>query len=190
MIAGIVLGAGRSTRFGSNKMLHPLSDGTPLMVSALRNLRQGVDEVFAVVRPDDVELIRLLGHEQSRIVACPDAERGMGASLACGIRASSHADGWLIALGDMPLVPQAIIVRLADRLRNGGAIVAPVCNGRRGHPVGFSREFIGPLSRLDGDTGARSILEANAARVEFIISEDPGVIHDIDIAADVAPPLR
>lgn len=190
MIAGILLAAGRSTRFGANKLVHPLPDGTPLALAALRNLRQGVDDVIVVVRPDDAELIRLIAREQAHVLACPEASRGMGASLACGIQASRAADGWLIALGDMPRIPPAVVAGLANRLRNGAAIVAPAFDGRRGHPVGFSCEFLEALCRLEGDAGARTILETNAAKVELITTHEPGVLRDIDTPADLlaAPP--
>lgn len=189
MIAGILLAAGKSTRFGANKLLHPLPDGMPLVVAALRNLRQGVDEVVVVVRPDDTDLLRLLSREAARVVACAAAERGMGASLACGVAASSHADGWLVALGDMPHIPPAVIASVAERLRNGAAIVAPTLDGRRGHPVGFGRDLFEPLSKLDGDTGARSIIEANAARLQLLACQSAGVLRDIDTPADLQDSL-
>lgn len=182
MIAGILLAAGRSRRFGANKLLCSYA-GVPLAVVALRNLRQGVDEVFAVVRADDAELIRLLEQENAHIVSCPAAGRGMGASLACGVRASGQAQGWLVALADMPCIPPTVIGRLGRRLASGAALVAPVCNGRRGHPVGFSREFFEALCRLDGDSGARFLLEANADRLECIACDDPGIFLDIDTPA-------
>lgn len=185
MIAGILLAAGKSTRFGANKLLHPLSDGTPLVVAALRHLQQGVDEVITVVRADDAELMQRLAQEQARLVVCAEAERGMGTSLACGVRATSQADGWLVALGDMPHIPPGVVARLGDRLRNGAAIVAPIHNGRRGHPVGFHREFLEPLCKLDGDSGARAILEANAARLELVVSDSAGVLWDIDTPEDL-----
>jgi molybdenum cofactor cytidylyltransferase len=190
VIAGILLAAGTGGRFGSNKLLHSLSDGIPLAVAALRNLRQGVDEVLIVVRPDDAELIRILGPEGANIIPCGAAARGMGASLACGVRAGHAADGWLVALGDMPDVPPTVVAQLADRLRNGAAIVAPVCNGQRGHPVGFSREFFESLAQLDGDTGARQILETHAARLELIESDDTGILRDIDTPTDLGANLR
>jgi len=185
VIAGILLAAGSSARFGSNKLLHPLPDGTPLVVAALRNLRPAVEEVVAVVRPDDAELVRVLATEAVRVVPCPEAARGMGASLACGVRATPDAQAWLIALGDMPSVPSALIARLAARLKAGAALVAPACNARRGHPVGFGREFFAALSQLDGDTGARAILGANAARLELISTDEAGVLLDIDTPGDL-----
>ena len=197
MILGILLAAGQSTRFGSHKLLHPLPDGTPLAIAALRNLTQGVDQVAAVVRPDDHELAHLLVAEGAQLVYCAEAGKGMGASLACGVRdegsqvvlsatASSDADGWLITLGDMPSISPDTILHVADRLRAGVPLVAPVYHGQRGHPVGFSKEFFGALAELRGDSGARQLVEANSSRLDLLACDDAGILCDIDTPADLA----
>ena len=185
MIAGILLAAGKSTRFGTNKLLHPLADGTPLVMAALLHLRHQVDEVIVVVSPDDAATQNLLAREQVRLVACRQSVRGMGASIACGVLASPDADGWLIALGDMPSIPPELIAELAARLKHGAAIVAPSLDGKRGHPVGFGREFFESLSHLDGDAGARTILETHTARVELVPTHHSGVLLDIDVPGDL-----
>lgn len=185
MIAGILLAAGNSTRFGSHKLLHPLPDGTPLAVAALRNLAQSVDEIIVVVRPGDAELMQLLAREKVQVLPCANADQGMGASLACGVRAVPDAAGWIIALADMPFVSGEIVSTLATRLQAGDAIVAPTYLGQRGHPVGFSRAFYPALSALTADQGARGILEQNACRLSLIPSTDPGVLRDIDTPNDL-----
>ncbi|MEK6663366.1 MAG: nucleotidyltransferase family protein [Pseudomonadota bacterium] len=190
MIAGILLAAGSSTRFGSHKLLHRLPNGTPMAVAALRNLAQGVDEVIVVVRPGDTELMQLLAREQARVLPCANAELGMGASLACGVRAAPDAAGWIIALADMPFVPGDVVSTIATRLKAGDAIVAPTYQGQRGHPVGFSRAFYPALSVLTADQGARGILEQNADRLTLIPSTDPGVLRDIDTPNDLLTGLE
>ena len=185
MIVGILLAAGRGTRFGSHKLLHLLPDGTPMAVAALRNLAQGVDEVIAVVRPHDTELITLLSREGARVLPCPNTELGMGASLACGVRAAPNADAWLIALADMPYVPLDAISALSTQLKGGAAIVAPSCQGQRGHPVGFNRMFYPELSTLSADHGARKIIDQHADQLRIVDTADPGILRDIDTPNDL-----
>ena len=60
-------------------------------------MRVVVSEVVAVVRPDDHALAAALGANGARIVRCANADDGMGASLACGVRAAREANGWVIA---------------------------------------------------------------------------------------------
>lgn len=185
MIVGILLAAGSGSRFGAHKLLHPLPDGTPMAVAALHNLAPGVDQVIAVVRPGDTNLIQLLTQEQVLVLPCARAKHGMGASLACGVCAAPDAEGWIIALADMPFVPGEIIRTLAARLKAGDAIVAPAYQGQRGHPVGFGHAFYPALSGLSGDQGARQILEQNRDRLTLVPSTDPGVVRDIDARADL-----
>ena len=71
------------------------------------------------------------------IVECAEAYRGMGHSLAAGVAAELDADGWVIALGDMPHIRPDTIRAVAQALERGAELVVPVFAGQRGHPVGF-----------------------------------------------------
>lgn len=185
MIVGVLLAAGAGTRFGGDKLLARLPDETPLGVRAARTLRSGVDKCLAVVRPEDVTLARLLEAEDVDVADFSHADDGMGASLAFGVRSASDADGWIIALADMPYVQRETIEIVAGMLRAGAWIAAPSYRGRRGHPVGFTRALFPELIGLGGDHGARTILERYAPRVEVFESEDPGILLDIDKLQDL-----
>ena len=186
MIVGVLLAAGAGTRFGGGKLLARLPDGTPLGVRAARTLRSAVDTALAVVRPTDVTLARLFEAEGLDVAVFPKADDGMGASLAFGVRAAPDADGWIIALADMPSIRLETIETVAGRLRAGAWIAAPSFRERRGHPVGFSRALCPELTCLGGDHGARALLERHASRVETFESEDPGIFLDVDTLRDLS----
>jgi molybdenum cofactor cytidylyltransferase len=114
----------------------------------------------------------------------------MGASLACAAGAAGEADGYLVALGDMPFLRRTSIAALRDALANGALLVAPYFRTRRGHPIGFSRRFLPELLSLKGDEGARRVLAAHERELVKIPIGDPGVIRDIDTPDDLLPPLR
>ncbi|MDH3638624.1 MAG: nucleotidyltransferase family protein [Gammaproteobacteria bacterium] len=184
-LVGVLAAAGAGTRFGAHKLLAPLWDGTPMGVAAARNLIAVVPACVAVVRDGDRALAALLESVGMQIVWNTHAEDGLGASIACGVRARRDARGWLIALADMPAVQPDTIQLVANALAAGAAIAAPVFRGRRGHPVGFSAEFYPALVRMAGETGARSILEAHPDVAKNIRVADPGVVHDIDRRSDL-----
>jgi molybdenum cofactor cytidylyltransferase len=184
-IVGILLAAGRSARFGRDKLLVALADGTPMAIAALGNLAAAVDSVVAVVRPGDAEIATALAAQGARITECPRAAEGMGESLAWGVRAAPAVRGWVIALADMPWISSAMISRIVGALRAGGAIAAPSWQGRRGHPVGFAADYYGELIALSGDEGARPVVGRH--EVTLIPAQDAGVLRDVDMPADLEP---
>jgi molybdenum cofactor cytidylyltransferase len=184
MIVGILLAAGSSSRFGDNKLLHAIN-GVPIGVLAARNLSEAVTHVVAVVRPGDERLRTALLQENIEVVVCDDAEEGMGTSLACGVRAAKNADGWLVALADMPFILPETISDVAEQVAHGAVIVAPEYGGQRGHPVGFVKQFGTELMALHGDMGARDLLLRYSALVMNLKTHDRGIVRDIDTAEDL-----
>jgi molybdenum cofactor cytidylyltransferase len=184
MITGILLAAGQSSRFGSDKLLHAYSGGTPIAVAALRNFRPALDHVIAVVRAGAGELSARLSVEGARVIVCADAYSGMGNSLASGVRAAQNADGWVIALADMPCIRADTVIAVANALRAGERVAVPIFNGKRGHPVGFAAELYNDLATLSGDIGAKALLARHEAR--FLDCKDPGVLFDVDTRADLS----
>jgi molybdenum cofactor cytidylyltransferase len=184
-IVGILLAAGASRRFGADKLTHILPNGDLMAVRACRNLLAGTDSVLAVVRPGSEQLAALLQAEGAEVRVCAEAEQGMAASLAFGVRARPEAAGWLIALADMPWIAPTTVRKVADTLRLGATIAAPTWQGRRGHPVGFS-QVLGPkLAALSGDEGAKGVIQAYLGQLQLIDCDDSGVLQDIDTPEDL-----
>jgi molybdenum cofactor cytidylyltransferase len=188
-LVGLLLAAGSATRFGSDKLQHRLRHGVPIAVQAARHLKSEVSRVVAVVRPGADETAQALRAEGCEVAVCERAAEGMGASLACAARAAGEADGYLVALGDMPFVRPSSIAAVREALERGAQIAAPYWRARRGHPVGFAGTFRAELEALEGDAGAKRILDMHAAQVLKVPLGDPGVIRDIDRPEDLAPPL-
>lgn len=184
-IVGILLAAGAGSRFGGDKLLHPLEDGVAIAAHAARNLLAALPDVVAVVRWGDFPLYDMMEQEGCQVTMFQGASRGMGASLAHGIAQARTADGWVIALADMPKIAPETIRKVVAALQAGAPVARPVYKGQGGHPVGFSAGLRDELLALDGDTGAREVLERHAADVKLIECDDPGVLLDIDRTSDV-----
>ncbi len=186
MIAGILLAAGAGTRFGGGKLIQILPDNTPVCVASVRNLKAALPNVIAVTRPGDMAVYALLQQENDlQVLTCPRAEEGMGHTLAEGVAASRDAAGWIVALGDMPLIQPATIKRVADAIAQGAWFAIPRHQGKRGHPIGIHRYFRDQLLLLTGDKGARDLIAAHPDKIEFIDVDDPGILLDIDTRADL-----
>lgn len=181
-ITGVLLAAGFSSRFGGNKLLKEVND-QPLISYSVAALRP-CDRIVAVVREDDALLALLSALEVDYVInAYP--ERGIGYSIATAVTATSQSHGWCLLPADMPLVKPAITQQLVDALRSGAMLAAPRYQGRRGHPVGFSQRFCAALSVLDGDVGARAIIEQYTDQLTSISSQDAGVLMDVDSVSDL-----
>jgi molybdenum cofactor cytidylyltransferase len=184
-IAAILLAAGAGRRFGGDKLLHPLEDGVAIAAHAARNLLAATPEVIAVVRWGDFPLYDMLEQEGCQVTMFQGAARGMGASLAHGIAQARGADGWVVALADMPRIAPQTIQKMIDALESGASIAAPVYQGRRGHPVAFASSLRDELLALDGDEGARAVIERHRGELKAIECDDPNVLYDIDSKNDL-----
>jgi molybdenum cofactor cytidylyltransferase len=189
-IRGILLAAGYSRRFGSNKLLQALPPGSeeagvPMALASARRLLSILPDSIAVVRPRAQKLATLLRDAGCTTVVCKNAAEGMGTSLAAGVRAAADADGWIVALADMPFIRPETTRDVVQAMSDGAAIAAPAYRGERGHPVGFSRKFFDELVALHGDQGARELLQRHAQALILRDIDDPGVLRDIDRPSDL-----
>ena len=181
-VTGILLAAGSSRRFGADKRWHRLADGRPMVLHAAERLAAACSAGVVVVRPDDAALRELLAPTGLRCVVCERAADGMGHSLAAGVAAAASADGWLVALADMPFIAPRSYSAVIDALGRGARIARPVFRGEVGHPVGFSAPYRDALLALTGDAGARSILRVDPEAVCLCPVDDAAVVQDIDQA--------
>jgi len=187
-IMGILLAAGFSRRFGTaNKLTHPLPDGRSVGLTAAQHLVTAIGDSIAVIRPDQQMLGEYLTAAGLQVITCTANQQDMADSLVAAVKhtANMPADGFVIALADMPFIRSATIAMVAQQLRDGADIVMPSYQGQRGHPVGFSSKFRSELESLRGDEGARSIVRKHAQQVSTFECDDPGILADIDTLADL-----
>lgn len=184
-VTALLLAAGASRRFGRDKRLARLADGASLIETSARKLVAVCDSVRVVLRPGDTELACQLAELGVECLINPQPERGLGRSLALGVAASDITDAWLVALADMPWILPASLAGLAEALRAGAELVAPFHDGRRGHPVGFGWRFRAELMALEGDQGARGLLERYGELLVRVAVEDAGVLRDVDVPGDL-----
>lgn len=178
-----LLAAGFSSR-NPGKLLTPVG-GVPAVVRSVLTLREaGMDPVVvlghgaASVR-DTVE--RHLDPVPEFVIS-EEYHRGMAFSIRAGVLSCQEgAEPFLLHLADKPFVTAKTVEALIENWdpRNHD-IVVPVFQGQRGHPVLFSAKLRGELLALEGDVGARSVLERHAERVNRLAVSDEGVVLDLD----------
>ncbi len=165
MIAGILLAAGESRRFGRPKLLERWN-GEPLVVRAARSLlRSGLNPVLVVI-PAVPGIGASLDGVGVETIANAEPSRGIGHSVSLGIRALPEvATAALIGVADQPLIDEPVIRKLCQAFIPG-RIVVPRYGAHGGNPRIFDRRFFPELAALDGEMGGQAVA---AAHPEIIV---------------------
>ena len=190
----ILLAGGAGSRFGGGKLTAAWRGGALIdgalaaafaapvrSVTVVTGADAGVEAAVLAFAARTGESTRL------RIVHCAEHAEGMSATLRTGVeRLPRDAAGAFVFLGDMPLIPPAILPRLAAAVAAGAPAAAPCFDGERGHPVLFSGPLLPQLRTVSGDQGARDVLRSLGGDLALVETDDPGVLVDIDTPGDLA----
>lgn len=185
-VAGLILAAGFSRRFGSDKRQARLSNIQTLLAASLSLPCAQLPEVWVVLRPeDDAQALDIPAGVHT--VRTEAVGQGMGDSLARGIRAISQqtsADAVAVFLGDMPWITTRSLHSLRV-LATAENIVLPTYQGQSGHPVIFGRRFWPQLQQLTGEAGAKALVKEHDQAVHRFETNDAGVLRDVDTPASM-----
>ena len=176
----IVAAAGRSRRMGFDKRF---TAPRPLLPVTLNNIQRAYDLVVVVVRPDDEITADIQSRE--RVFVKVEGDESLGASIASGARyVRSHYPDSDVAvhLADMPYLTAAHCMYL--RSAHKGGITLPVYEGKRGHPVIFSGQFLDELCQLNKVEGAKQLLSRYSNQVTQVSVATDAVLKDIDVKDD------
>ena len=184
-VVGVVLGAGRSSRFGSPKQLLPFGD-TTLLGQAVRNANaSSLDRTLVVLGRASGELSETIDFGRASVVENTAYGTGCASSLLAGLDAAGDdCQAIFLLLGDQPGVLPGLIDRALSEWREQRPWAA-VCSyrGRLGHPFVFSRDAFGYLRGLHGDKAVWKLIEAYPDRVREIEIDAP-LPPDVDTPED------
>jgi molybdenum cofactor cytidylyltransferase len=182
LIAGILLAAGLSTRFGRQKLLQPYRGELLVRKTARCFLDAGLQPVVAVVSNSPAFVDALAGLPVT-MVENPSPEDGVSSSIAIGLRALPEtSSAALIGVADQPYLTVEAVEELLDAFVPG-RIVVPRFGDHRGNPPVFDRRFFRDLMQLRGDRGGQVVVNAHPeAVVEVSLAEEIG--DDVDRPED------
>ncbi len=173
--SAVLLAAGASRRFGADDKLYAELDDKPVLHHVLDGLATlGLGEILVVARAPIAGVAHIVN---------PHPDKGMGHSLALGMRALLPCESAFIVLADMPLVVPALYREMAAALP-GHDIVVPVHKRQNGHPVLFAANCFDDLRQLSGDHGARNLLRSGRYRMRHI-EAGAFILADIDTPDDL-----
>lgn len=200
----LVMAAGQSRRFGSDKRLarwpsDSTSRHTSLLAATLARV-MSLDMPWRLVLREDDDLATLLGGPFAALHAdnvwrAPNAAAGLGASLGDAFRQLSeetslaHVASAVVWLADMPQVTATTVQTLLAKTSDDG-IVRPVIekgeNRHAGHPVVFGRRFWSELAAIKEGEGARDVIARHQQSLQEVMLDDEGIHRDVDTPAMLA----
>ena len=186
MISAILLAAGQSKRMtGENKLTKEIQ-GMPLIKHSVKNiLASSVDELIIVLGYQNKIIEKIIDkHQKIKIFFNKDFESGMASSIKVGINnLSKKTESFFICLGDMPMINKKIYNHLIS-CKNKKDIIVPTYNNIQGNPVLFSKLIKPDIMSIDGDAGAKKILEKNENKIMKIKIDDACITKDFNTKND------
>ena len=190
IIGALILGAGYSRRFGSDKRLHNF-EGSTVAETTLLTYSKVFDHIKVVIRPEDDRLVDRLKNFNVELIKSENAKYGMGHSLSDGI-IDTPTNWTFIGLLDMPYIKTTTLQKLKKMAINADHTKIRIIRAkylahsdRQTHPIGFHSSLYQELAETTGDQGARTLLRARSQQTAQLDSSDKGLYKDIDTPSDL-----
>ena len=179
-IAGIILAAGASSRFGEPKQVLDWKGETFVKAVAKTALNSGLSPVIVVTGANAEQVESAVADINVGVVRNTNWNSGQGSSIKAGLDIlPPECGGVIFLLADQPQVDTSIIQALKEKHAEGlHPIVAPMVLDRRANPVLFDRVTFPDLMEIEGDTGGRAIFHKH--RVEYLPWHDDSLLLDVD----------
>ena len=169
IVGAVVLAAGKSERKEQNKLLLRL-DGKTLIEGILDALEAtGVTESAVVVGYEPEQIIGALKPKMGKFklvlnVAC---DRGMASSFQNGLTVLSRVDAVFLVFGDEPVFEPNFLKAMIQKMENNAdaLIVSPIHNGKKGHPLLFSKQLFGEILSLKETQTIQDLVLAHSDRL-------------------------
>lgn len=185
-IAAVILAAGSSSRLGEPKQLLELG-GQPVLARTLAAVRRtSLAPRFIVLGHAADKIKQRIDLNGVETIFNPGFQSGQSSSVRVALDAlPPDVDAAVFILGDQPLVEPAVIDRLARAYRAENApIIQPNYREGRGNPVLIARALFSELAQVNGDTGARPLIQRHREAVFLVDATEFARPDDIDTRED------
>ncbi len=191
-IPAIILAAGASSRMGRPKPLLELEGRSFADIAAGTLAAAGIKDIYMVLGCRAGEVSSALKSKKLKIIINSDWPKGQLSSLKAALRKLPlKTRGVLVCLSDHPRVSTETVIRILEGFSSGmGEVILPSCNGRRGHPVLFSRRVFGALLETPDDRGAREVVRSGRFSLGVVEVDDPFIFQDIDTPKEYGEMLK
>lgn len=193
MLAAVILSAGESSRMGTPKGLLPYRGSTFLehLIGVTRHPKIGLSRVVLGATADEIRSRVKIPSES--VVLNFNWRQGQLSSICAALRTlpGNTTEGILLCPVDHPLITAELVGELVDAFyKRKKHIVLPTYNGKRGHPVIFSRALYSELFRAPADQGARAVVWAHPKDLLEVPTKEEGVVLNLNDPETLARALE
>ena len=186
MICAVVLAAGLSSRMGVQKLLLPFGGKTVIGHIVDQLFASTIGEVHVVVGHQAERISAELSARAVTIVNNPNYKSGMLSSVRRGIQSlPEECRAVMVVLGDQPSITTELINKMLKSFAaTEKSILVPLYEGRRGHPVLFSRQYRDEIMTHYNDVGLRGLLHSHPKEIFELTVTTASVLCDMDYPED------
>lgn len=187
----ILLAAGNSLRFGTDKLRYPI-EGEPMLSRCIRfyseeGIGDFIGKKILVTQPSQDRFIREAEAYGYEIALNANPELGISESIRIGMKKAGDLDteGFLFSVADQPYLSEKTVHRILQRFAaDPSRIVIPSAAGKNGNPVVFPRVFFEELCSLQGDSGGKQIIKRHPQSAVTVEAAEQD-LRDIDTEPEV-----
>ncbi len=189
MIALIVLAAGKSERYGKNKLLEKVGDKTIIKKVVEEALMSKADRVFVVVGYEADKIIDELRNLKVTFVYNVNYEEGMSSSVKAGVLTAKTYGATAVAIlpADNLLITHNVIDKVIEKFKETNAeIVVPSYKGRRGHPILLNMKIYYDIMNISEETqGLKYVVRKYRDKIVEVPVDSPEIFIDVDTPEDM-----
>ena len=189
----LIMAAGESSRFGSDKRFAKLPNGKLMIEQVIQTVEQTCLDFKLVIKPSDLELGFFKSIPMDNLLVAKNASQGLGASLSDAMTIiEGRYQNCLICLADMPYIEaetfSAVCRKLIEVDQHKQQVLAVIpcveVDGKKkqGHPIAIHSALFENFKRLKGEKGGKTILDQYIQQSVFLNVDDESIIRDVDTA--------
>ena len=185
-LALIMLAAGNSRRFGSNKLMYEV-EGNTMYLRTLRQLQKAAakmqnSRIVVVTQEKYAEIIDAAKEIGAEVLINPQPERGISSSMQIGLEIAKDADACLFTVSDQPWLTAETIIALHDAFQSENkGMACTVWGEKTGNPCIFSEKYYKELMEISGDKGGKQIIKKHPEDVTYLKISDERELQDVDV---------
>ena len=176
-LAFIMLAAGNSRRFGSNKLMYEV-EGKTMYLRTLRQLQKAGakmqnSRIVVVTQEKYAEIIDAAKEIGAEALINQQPERGISSSMQIGLEHVKDVDACLFTVADQPWLTAETIIALYDAFQSENkGMACTVWGEKTGNPCIFSKKYYKELMAISGDRGGKQIIKKHPEDVTYLNISD------------------